>query len=101
MSAGTKGPVVNIYIYLFMLFISCRYANPDFDRLRTNRIRLNIYRERRNLCQATGANPVSPKLFGSCFVLGGCIGRACIMAYLGLVDRLSCYVVLLKCVALT
>ena len=68
MSAGTKGPVVNIYIYLFMLFISCRYANPDFDRLRTNRTRLNIYRERRNLCQATGANPVSPKLFGSCFV---------------------------------
>ena len=47
-STGTKGPVVNIYIYLFMLFISCRYANPDFDRLRTNRIRLNIYREGRN-----------------------------------------------------
>src|SRR6185312_16772599 len=46
-------------LYIFMLFISCRYANPDFDRLRTNRIRLNIYRERRNLCQATGANPVS------------------------------------------
>ena len=49
-----------------MLFISCRYANPDFDRLRMNRIRLNIYRERRNLCQATGANPASPKLFGNC-----------------------------------
>ena len=67
MNAGTKGPVVNIYIY--MLTILCRYANPDFDRLITNRIRLNIYRERRNLCHATGANPVSPKLFGSCFVL--------------------------------
>ena len=100
MSAGTKGPVVNIYIYICCSF-SYRYANPDFDRLRTNRIRLNIYRERRNLCQAIGANPVSPKLLGSCFVLRGCIGRACIMAYLGLVDHLSCYVVLLKCVALT
>ena len=84
-----------------MLSILCRYANPDFDRLRTNRIRLNIYRERRNLCQAPGANPVSPKLFGSCFVLSGRVGRACIMTYLGLVDRLSCYVVLLKYVALT
>ena len=66
MSAGTKGPVVNIYIY--MLFIFCKYANPDCDRLRTSSIRLVIYRERRNLCHATGANPVSPKLFGSCFV---------------------------------
>ena len=66
-SAGTKGPVVNIYIY--MLFIFCRYANPDCDRLRTNIIRVVIYRERRNLCQTTGANPVSTKLFGSCFVL--------------------------------
>ena len=50
MSAGTKGPVVNIYIYLFMLFIFCRYANPDFDRLRTNRIRLNIYIGRDVIC---------------------------------------------------
>ena len=99
MSAGTKGPVVNIYI--FMLFISCRYANPDFDRLRMNRIRLNIYRERRNLCHATGANPVSPKLFGSCFVLCRRIGRACIIAYLGLVVCLACCVVLLKCGAVT
>ena len=67
MNDGTKGPVVNIYIY--MLPILCRYANHDGDRLKTNRIQLNIYRERRNLCYATGANPVSPKLFGSCFVL--------------------------------
>ena len=27
------------------------------------------HRERRKLCHATGANPVSPKLFGNCFVL--------------------------------
>ena len=67
MSAGTKGLVVNIYI--FMLSILCRYTDHDCDRLRTNRIWLVIYRERRNLCQATGADPVSPKLFGNCFVL--------------------------------
>src|SRR6185312_5292233 len=56
------------YSCIYMLCIFCRYTNRDYVKLRTNRIRLNIYRERRNLCHATGANPVSPKLFGSCFV---------------------------------
>ena len=57
-----------IFIYICMLCICCRYTNRDYVKLRTVRIRLDIYRERRNLCQSTGANPVSPKLFGSCFV---------------------------------
>ena len=56
------------YSYIYMLCIFCRYTNRDYVKLRTVRIRLDIYRERRNLCHATGANPVSPKLFGSCFV---------------------------------
>jgi len=55
-----------LHIYIYMLFIFCRYANHNCDRLKTNRIRLVIYRERRKLYHATGANPVSPKLFGNC-----------------------------------
>ena len=78
------------YLYMYMLPILCRYANHDYDKLRMSSIRLVIYRERRNLCHTTGADPVSPKLFGSCFVLWGCIGRACIMAYLSMIDSLAC-----------
>jgi len=54
------------YSYLYMLCIFCRYTNRDYVKLRTVIIWLNIYMERHNLCYATGANPVSPKLFGSC-----------------------------------
>ena len=69
------------YSYIYMLCIFCRYTNRDYVKLRTVRIRLDIYRERRNLCHATGANPVSPKLFGSCFILWWRIWLACIISY--------------------
>ena len=37
-----------IFIYIYMLYIFCRYTNRDFVKIRTVRIRLDIYRERRN-----------------------------------------------------
>ena len=62
MSAGMKGSM-NINA----LSIFCRYTNHDYVKIRTDRTRLDIYRERCKLCHATGANPVSPNLFGNCF----------------------------------
>ena len=47
------------------------------------------------------ANHVSPTIVGNCLSCEERIEHACIMTYLGMIDRLACYVVLLKYAAFT
>ena len=62
MSAGMKGSM-NIF---YQSSVGTLTAIPI--TLETVRSWLDIYRERHILCRATGANPVSPKLFGNYFI---------------------------------
>jgi hypothetical protein len=47
--------------------ISCRYTNHDYENRAYRTYRL-VIRERR-MCYATEINCISPKIFGSCWIV--------------------------------